>query len=200
VAHDRDVRAFDERAPGYDAGRHGQLHHDISDRAVAVALAAVPAPRQVLDVGCGTGYALRRLAGRLPEAAELTGIDPAPQMIKVARGSSADPRLSFLAGTAERIPAPDGHFDLVISTTSFDHWVNQAAGLAECARVLAPGGHLVLTDIFSAWLWPTLLIAGRRDKARTRARATRLVTASGLRSPQWHRRYALIIQTVTAVK
>jgi ubiquinone/menaquinone biosynthesis C-methylase UbiE len=200
MPHDRDVRAFDERAPGYDAGRHGQMHHDISDRAVDVALAAAPAARRVLDVGCGPGYALRRLAGRLPEAAEFTGIDPAPQMIRVARESAADQRLSFLEGTAEQLPVPDGSIDLLISTTSFDHWTDQRAGLAECARVLAPGGHLVLTDIFSAWLWPTLLTAGRRDKARTRARATRLVTAAGLRSPRWHRLYAVIIQTVTAVK
>jgi ubiquinone/menaquinone biosynthesis C-methylase UbiE len=200
MPQERDVQAFNDRAPEYDAGRHGQLHHDISDRAVDVALTAAPAPRRVLDVGCGTGYALRRLAARLPEAAELTGIDPAEQMIRVARESSADQRLSFLAGTAERLPVPDASIDLVISTTSFDHWTDQQAGLAECARVLAPGGHLVLTDIFSALLWPTLLTAGRRDKARTRARATRLVTAAGLRSPQWHRLYAAIIQTVTAVK
>ena len=68
----------------------------------------------------------------------------------------------------------------------------------ECARVLAPGGHLVLADQFSLLLWPTLL-AGRRGKARTRARATRLVTAAGLRSLRWHRVYGMIIQAVTAV-
>jgi ubiquinone/menaquinone biosynthesis C-methylase UbiE len=194
------VQAFNERAPQYDAGRHGQLHHEISNRAVDVALQTAPAPQRVLDVGCGTGYALRRLAAALPEAKVFTGVDPAEQMVSVARESSDDPRLSFLSGTAERLPVPDASFDLVISTTSFDHWVDQRAGLAECARVLAPGGHLVLTDIFSALLGPTLLTAGRRDKARTRSRATRLVTGAGLRSPQWHRLYAVIIQTITAVK
>lgn len=194
------MQAFNERAPQYDAGRHGQLHHEISNRAVDVALQAAPAPRRVLDVGCGTGYALRRLAGRLPDATELTGVDPAEQMVAVARASSDDRRLSFLSGTAERLPVPDASFDLVISTTSFDHWVDQRAGLAECARALPPGGHLVLTDIFSAMLAPTLLTPGRRDKARTRARATRLVTGAGLHSPQWHRLYAMIIQTVTATR
>jgi len=44
------------------------------------------------------------------------------------------------------------------------------------------------------------LLAGRRGKARTKGRATRLVTAAGLRSPQWHPVYAAIIQAVTAVK
>lgn len=84
-----------------------------------------------------------------------------------------------------------------VSTTSFDHWADQQAGLAECARVLAPGGCLVLADQFSVLLLPTLL-AGRRGQARTRRRAAHLLTAAGLRAPQWHRLYAVIIQAVTA--
>jgi ubiquinone/menaquinone biosynthesis C-methylase UbiE len=97
------------------------------------------------------------------------------------------------------MPFADAAFDLVISTTSFDHWADQRAGIGECARVLAPGGYLVLTDLFSAWLRPTL--TGRRPaKARTRARATALLTAAGLREPRWHPAYALIIATVTAAR
>ena len=87
----------------------------------------------------------------------------------------------------------------MVSTTSFDHWNDQGAGIRECARALAPGGALVLTDQFSNLLWPTML-GSRRGKARTRSRATRLITAAGLRDPQWHRCYAVIIQSVTAVK
>jgi ubiquinone/menaquinone biosynthesis C-methylase UbiE len=102
-----------------------------------------------------------------------------------------------VVGAAERLPWPDATFDLVVSTTSFDHWADQQQGLAECARVLAPGGCLVLADQFSVLLLPTLL-AGRRGKARTKRRATRLLTAAGLRSPHWHRCYAVIIQAVTA--
>jgi ubiquinone/menaquinone biosynthesis C-methylase UbiE len=199
VPADRDVGAFNDRAPGYESGRRGQLHHEIADRAVAVALACVPAPRRVLDVGCGTGYALRQLAGRLPGAVELAGIDAAPQMVEVAGQLAGDERLTFALGTAERLPFPDAAFDLVISTTSFDHWADQGAGIAECGRVLAPGGYLVLTDLFSAWLAPTLT-GRRRAKARTRGRATRLLGAAGLREPAWHRGYAVIISTVTAVR
>jgi ubiquinone/menaquinone biosynthesis C-methylase UbiE len=199
MPYDRDVGAFDERAASYESGVLGQLHRDISSRVADLALSLRPAPRRVLDVGSGTGYLLGLLAGRLPEAQELAGVDPAPGMIAVARNLAADLRLSFTEGTAERLPAADGHYDLVVSTTSFDHWGDQAAGLAECARVLAPGGHLILADQFSLLLWPTLL-AGRRGKARTRARATRLITSAGLRSPRWHRVHAVIIQAVTAVK
>ncbi len=73
----------------------------------------------------------------------------APMVRWVAQEATHDPRVSFKNGTAERMPGPDGAFDLVVSTTSFDHWADQQAGLRECARVLAPGGRLVLVDQFS---------------------------------------------------
>jgi ubiquinone/menaquinone biosynthesis C-methylase UbiE len=199
MARDRDVAAFGERAQRYDEGWLGQLHHQIADRTADLALTCVPAPRRILDVGCGTGYLLGRLAARVPQAQALGGIDAAPEMIAVASGAATDGRLRFVVGTAERLPWPAASFDLVVSTTSFDHWADQQAGLAECARVLAPGGCLVLADVFSLLLLPTLL-AGRRGKARTKRRATRLVTAAGLHSPRWHRLYAVIIQAVTATR
>jgi ubiquinone/menaquinone biosynthesis C-methylase UbiE len=199
MTRDRDVAAFGARAQHYDEGWRGQLHHEIADRTADLALACVPAPKRILDVGCGTGYLLGRLAARAPQADALAGIDAAPAMIEAARGAAADDRLRFLVGTAEQLPWPAGTFDLVVSTTSFDHWEDQQVGLAECARVLAPGGCLVLADLFSALLLPTLL-AGRRGKARTKRRATRLLTAAGLRSPRWHRIYAVIIQAVSATR
>ena len=196
MTRDRDIAAFDVRAPGYEDGWLGRLHHQIADRTADLALTLTPAPRRILDVGCGTGYLLRQLAARCPQA-ELAGIDPAPAMIEAARAAAAGDRLQLVAGTAEELPWPAGTFDLVVSTTSFDHWADQRAGLAQCARVLAPGGWLVLTDQFSAWLWPTL-IGSRRDKARTRRRATRLLTAAGFQPIQWHDLYAVIIRAAAA--
>ena len=86
---------------------------------------------------------------------------------------------------------------MIVSTTSFDHWADQREGLCECARVLAPGGHLVLADLFSPLLLPTLL-AGRRGNARTRRRASQLLSAAGFQGLVWHGLYALIIKAVTA--
>jgi ubiquinone/menaquinone biosynthesis C-methylase UbiE len=199
MPRDRDVAAFAERAEGYEGGWLGRLHHEIADRTAELALAQVPAPRRVLDVGCGTGYLLRRLAARAPDAVELAGLDAAAEMVRVAGESTDDPRARFQAGTAEHLPEPDGAFDLVVSTTSFDHWADQQAGLRECARVLAPGGRLVLVDQFSPLYLPTL-IGSRQGKARTRRRATRLLTRAGFRSPEWHALYAVIIRAVTASK
>ena len=196
----RDVAAFDERAAGYESGRLGQWHLEIADRTAARALACQRAPRRVLDVGCGTGYLLRRLAAQVPDAgARFVGVDLAPRMLRVAAGRAGDPRLRFARAAAERLPAADAAFDLVVSTTSFDHWAGQGTGLAECARVLAPGGTLVLTDLFSALLWPTLR-GDRRGKARTRGRATALLAAAGLTDIEWHRCYGLIIATATATR
>ncbi len=55
MARDRDVAAFAERAEGYEEGWRGRLHREISDRTMQLALAQVPAPHRVLDVGSGTG-------------------------------------------------------------------------------------------------------------------------------------------------
>jgi ubiquinone/menaquinone biosynthesis C-methylase UbiE len=194
----RDVAAFDQRARNYEEGWRGRLHHEIADRAADLALACAPSPARILDVGCGTGYLLRRLAGRSPGAADLTGIDAAPAMIEAATNAAADDRLSFMTGAAEKLPFPAESFDLVVSTTSFDHWADQQAGLMQCARVMVPGGCLLLADLFSVWLLPTL-VAGRRGKARTKPRATRLLTTAGFQFPEWHHLYPFI-QAVTATK
>ncbi len=98
MSHDWDVQAFDDRAASYESGRHGQLHKEISDRTVELALNRVPAPRRVLDVGCGTGYVLRQFAARLPQANEFLGVDAAPKMIEVARSASSDGRLNDPSG------------------------------------------------------------------------------------------------------
>jgi ubiquinone/menaquinone biosynthesis C-methylase UbiE len=202
VVPHRDVAAFDERAPGYEEGWRGRLHHEIAERTAGVAAGCAPSASRILDVGCGTGYLLRQLAGRYPGAAELSGVDAAAGMVSAAAAAAAaggDGRLNFRVGIAEELPWDAGTFDLVVSSTSFDHWADQLAGLRECFRVLTPGGQLVLVDQFSAWLVPTLA-GSRRGKARTKRRAGRLVSAAGFGSLEWHYLYAVLIRAVTATK
>lgn len=199
MTRDRDIAAFDARAGSYESGWLGRLHQQIADRTADLALAVAPEPQRVLDVGCGTGYLLRELGGRCPQAVELVGVDPAAGMIAAARAAGDDDRLRWVEGTAEELPFAEASFDLVVSTTSFDHWADQQAGLAECARVLVPGGWLVLTDLFSGWLTPTLM-GGRRHKARTKRRAGALLAEAGFHGVQWHEVEAVVIRGVTAAR
>ncbi len=199
MPYERDVQAFGDRAPGYEAGYRGRMHRDLAARAAEVALEVDPQPRRVLDVGCGTGLLLRLLAERLPGSKQLVGIDAAPGMISVADATEHDSRISFVTGVAEELPYPDGSFDLVVSMTSFDHWQDQQAGLTQCLRVLSPGGRFVLSDLFSLWLAPTLL-RGHRGRVRTKRRAKALLEGAGFTRIEWHNQYALIINTVVATK
>lgn len=196
---DRDVGAFDERAHSYESGWRGRLHQQIADQVAVLAVGMTPTPTRVLDVGCGTGYLLRRLAEKLPAAQVLCGIDAAPRMVEVARSAGRDARLSFTVGLAEDLPYEDASFDLVVSTTSFDHWRDQQRGLAECARVLRSQGHLLLADLLSRWLVLTLF-GSRRGKARTRERLAPLLTGAGFGSPRWQPLHTPLIGAVKVVK
>lgn len=195
MTHERDVDAFDRRAPTYDDGVLGRMHHEMAARTVAVALDAVPAPARVLDLGCGTGAALRVLADRLPAATSLVGIDPAPAMVRTARSRISDPRVRVEEGTAETLAVDPGSVDLIVTVTSFDHWAEQLEGLRRCARALDGGGTLVLTDLFSTLLLPTM-VGSRKGRARTVRAASGLLRAAGFTDLRWHR--GVLIKTVVA--
>jgi ubiquinone/menaquinone biosynthesis C-methylase UbiE len=103
-----------------------------------------------LDAGCGPGQFTILLAERLPEV-ELWGVDLAPTMIELARAHAAESpaaaRLHFEVADVARLPFPDGHFDVVLSTGSIKHWPDPVAGLAELHRVLAPGGRAFVAEM-----------------------------------------------------
>lgn len=197
MSFDRDVTAFEERATSYDAGWLGRLHHNIANRTVNVALASKPDPHRILDVGCGTGYLLRQLAKQRPDTVRLVGIDPASTMLDLAREQTADQRIEFTAGTVEDLPYPNRTFDLILTTTSFDHWTDQPTGISECARVLTTEGRLIITDLFSTLLIPTL-VHSRKNKARTKPRAAHLLTSTGLDVLGWHDIFSPLIKAVVA--
>jgi ubiquinone/menaquinone biosynthesis C-methylase UbiE len=102
----------------------------------------------VLDAGCGTGRLLVRLRAAFP-GASLIGIDAAAGMIEVASRKPELQGVRLEVATAEALPLEDASCDVVVSTVSFHHWSDQAAGLREVARVLRPGGSLLLVDAWS---------------------------------------------------
>jgi len=105
---------------------------------------------KVLDVGCGSGrltMAAQKWTG--PEG-EVVGIDPAPEMIQVARHNAerAGLRAKFELGLVEAIPFPDGTFDVVLNRLMLHHLPGdlKQRGLAEMRRVLKPGGVCLVVD------------------------------------------------------
>ncbi|WP_392535823.1 class I SAM-dependent methyltransferase [Nostoc sp. C117] len=103
----------------------------------------------VLDIGCGTGRLLERLATQFPELRG-TGLDLSTNMLRMARLSNRHhPRLIFIEGKAESLPFANGQFDAVFSTISFLHYLEPQQVISEIARVLSPGGRFYLVDITS---------------------------------------------------
>jgi ubiquinone/menaquinone biosynthesis C-methylase UbiE len=135
------VEEYARLAPGYDA--KWSFYVEATTRETLARLDLRPSDR-LLDVGCGTGFLLHRLSGQHP-AAQLTGVDPVPEMLAVAR-RRLPPEVVLQEGWAERLPFASESFDIVLSCNAF-HYVRQPeAALREMSRVLSPGGRLVLTD------------------------------------------------------
>lgn len=136
------VRTFNRIAPRYDDkfGKDCEVAHDA---VLEWAAEAGLTPRTVLDLGCGTGKLLAR-AGTVWPGAHLIGVDPADRMVELARARL--PGADLTVGTAESLRLPDASADLAVSTTSFGHWTDPVAGLAETRRVLRPGGALLLAE------------------------------------------------------
>ncbi|MEQ8246183.1 MAG: methyltransferase domain-containing protein [Alphaproteobacteria bacterium] len=99
--------------------------------------------RNILDLGCGTGRFSKLLSTFFN--AEVVGVDPSHKMLSIAE-EKASPRVRFERGAAESIPAADAAFDLVTLSMVFHHIVDHASGARECARVLRPGGHIVIRN------------------------------------------------------
>jgi len=101
----------------------------------------------IIDVGCGTGSALRYAANKF-NAGTLIGIDPVPRMIEIAEelteNHSALDRISYKVGAAEDLPIDDDSADLVFAFDSIDHWQDVDQGLKEIRRILKPDGDVVL--------------------------------------------------------
>lgn len=142
-------------------GREGEF------REWTVDLAAITPGLAVLDVGCGTGN-LTVAAALRAGAGAVHGIDAAPEMVRRAERKAAEMKIDvrYQVGLIEDIPFPDGAFDVVMSSLMLHHLPPELKrrGIAEIARVLAPGGRVVAVDIDPP-LMGNLRIVGEAMKA-----------------------------------
>ena len=132
------ARHFDAVAARYD-GLRDELADDALDLLVRDGDLA---GRSVLDVGCGTGRTAAALTARFGCA--VTGVDPSPEMLAVARERA--PAAEFREGRAERLPVADGAFERALLQTSV-HLVDRARALPEVRRALRPGGRLAILTV-----------------------------------------------------
>jgi ubiquinone/menaquinone biosynthesis C-methylase UbiE len=116
---------------------------DATTRQTMARLSLCPTDR-VLDVGCGTGELLVRIAAKYPDA-RLTGLDPVPEMLGVARRKLSD-KVDLREGWANDLPWPAETFDVVVSCNMFHYITHPVDAVREMERVLRPGGRIVITD------------------------------------------------------
>jgi demethylmenaquinone methyltransferase/2-methoxy-6-polyprenyl-1,4-benzoquinol methylase/phosphoethanolamine N-methyltransferase len=138
------ARLYDLGTTLLSFGRLSALHRKV------VELAGVAPGERVLDVGCGPGRLAILAASIVGPAGEASGIDPAPEMVELARAKAARAgvRTRFDVGVIEALPYPDDHFHVVLSSLMLHHLPGalKRRGLAEVGRVLQPGGRFVAVD------------------------------------------------------
>lgn len=109
-----------------------------------VRVAALHEGERVLDVGCGTGV-VSRLAAEKVGRRKVVGLDPNPAMLAVARKITPEEmEIEWYEAGAEKMPLPDGAFDVVLCQMALQFVPDKAGALAEMRRVLAPKGRLAL--------------------------------------------------------
>ena len=150
LAKDQIARQFSRAAATYDQA--AQLQNEMAERLIA----AIPANAvgELVDLGCGTGWALYQLAQT--KRFKLTAIDLAPGMVEIAR--SRVPTATFYCCDLEETSMPENSADIVFSNAAIQ-WCDFSDALGEMERICRPGGHILfstfgsntLNELKSAW-------------------------------------------------
>ncbi len=138
------TQLFDHWAPSYDWLLPSVFYQAIHLRLLEYVQLSDSA--SVLDIGCGTGRLLNRLALTYPHL-QGTGIDLSPEMLNQARLQNRyGDRLRFLRGVSHTIPLDEEQFVAAFCTVSFLHYPDPQRVLTEIYRVLRPQGRFYLVD------------------------------------------------------
>lgn len=145
ISSDADQKLQQEFNQWAAAGRGDEMedhHSDITEQTLAL-MDIQPADR-ILDLGCGTGWASRRIA-KVATAGEVIGLDVADEMLRRAEQASGGfKNIRYVWGSAEKIPVADKYFSKVLSVESFYYYADQGKALDELRRVMAPGSKLFI--------------------------------------------------------
>ncbi len=141
----KEVRAqFGKTAAAYVSST---THASGEDLERLIAVAAPAAGERALDVGCGVGHTLRRIA---PLVAFAVGADATLEMMQAGRGSVVTAtNAAFAQSDATALPFADVTFDLATCRLAAHHFTNAGAAFRDVTRVLRPGGRFVLVDNYA---------------------------------------------------
>jgi arsenite methyltransferase len=134
---------FAQVAQDWDEMRAGYFSEAMRD--AAIALAQLESQAVVADIGTGTGFMIQGLA---PLVSKVYGFDESPEMLAVAEENlSSFENVELRQARGALLPLPDGTLDAVFGNMYLHHAPDPPAAMLELARVLRPGGCLVLTDL-----------------------------------------------------
>jgi SAM-dependent methyltransferase len=119
-------------------------HEALAGRLISPRAFDVRGCKQILDAGCGNGRYSKFLLRQADPDAVLTGFDISVNMLGRAQHRLQSPRVSLAAADLTRLPYADGTFDAAVSGWVLEHLPDPRPGLKELARVLRPGGKLLL--------------------------------------------------------
>jgi ubiquinone/menaquinone biosynthesis C-methylase UbiE len=185
------IETYSKLAVQYDDEANARSCWGLASERALAAIRFEPTDAVVLDMGCGTGKAVARLAAQAPPGRQFIAIDPAEQMRQMVLARTHHlPNVRVLDGSFERIPLDAGSVDHLYSIMAF-HWTTDlAASVRELARVLKPEGRMDLffigrnngrefirktTPIFLKYMGPALLLqSAQMRKQLTREAAVEL--------------------------
>jgi SAM-dependent methyltransferase len=119
-------------------------HETLAGRLIHPRAFDVRGCKRILDAGCGNGRYTRFLLRQADADALITCFDLSPRMLKRARKRLKDSRVSHVSADLTHLPYPDAFFDAIVCGWVLEHLPDPRPGLAELARVLQPGGKLLL--------------------------------------------------------
>jgi SAM-dependent methyltransferase len=155
---------------------------------------ALPAGTRILDAGCGSGRNMADLARR----GTVAGVELAPSSLEVARARGVG---EVRAGSLEEpLPFAGGAFDLAVALDVLEHLSDDAPAWRELARVVAPGGRLVVTVPQYAWLWGEHDVVSHHHRRYTRATLVQRAGRAGWRPERLTAFNSTLLPAIAAVR
>ena len=135
---------FDRWSEDYDSGPNSNWLQAWQTKIIEIM--SPQADEQILDVGCGTGFAVRQLSQRLWEG-KVCGLDISRSMLAKAKTNTANcDNVELILGDAENLPHENKQFDKLMCANCFHYFPNLTVVIQEFHRVLKPGGIVYILD------------------------------------------------------